>query len=1359
MAQTFIWKPSTINSWKRGIAFLAPAEGTREAPFVTDSSGKRYEARFINTNEGRHQWVFDPSLAGMQDLTLNYGGQQTKIGQGARSYEGGELGGWQERDKGSLGDTSGVSGGYPGQFTPGNIGYGAYPAYLGGQFPDPTFADFDPIKKKIPFKYTDPFEFSQKYGEMSRAEVSKNADLAKELALDQVATELQGLESFIPAASALKRQELSLDNQFNQAQRTGQLREIFPDLDARFGGIRSDLEEQGRRAEIYASGRAPDEITDRGLELTARSRAADRANASGFGGQAATRVSDLMSAEMRLGIAQYGENLLGGNIQGRSGLINQEAALRLAPTQYSDAGAQVRVTPSFSPGQAQMSNMGQLNQISMLSASQAFAGEVGQQQFISQQEFARRQFNKTGRFQESQINAGIANQFAMSKFAYDVGYAGTLAGAAQTDINTGVALDQQAQANEASQQAQQQAQDANEIGAIATGIGAIASAIPSIVGAFTGGGGAPSYEGSGAIQVGGGSYEPGTNYGAQEGSIVVPQGQPVPAGYRQQRRTSNGSVIAVPIGGSQGGAPIQGPSQGPSSGGPAPVGSPSYNGGQSSEDFGGATSGGGDTPSGPPSGYESGDSVPIPENPNFENDPGYTPVTESDVPPPAPPDYDPAQEDMMSYSRSASSTPTRFNNANLDTFQEDTGINLKPDEGRYLYSQGRDVLSDAGIHYQPSRNANVDAGVDNAGRKLYGDSQKMAVNTPEIGADYVNSFVQTFAPTNVFTPQDRTALNRIAGAAGSAATIAKLNAQWQSGDTKGFINTIGQTFKTPLINTITQNKRDRAGLNAVFSAYNLYQNWDRMSAGQKGLGLASVGLQAFRYSTGEDLASKPIIEATLGSAGEVIKPGLTVGQGLGLFQAGYNVYGMVNNWDDLNTLQKVAQGTQNVASMAQLGQQFGLLGSGTTGAAVSTSAAQLANAGYSAAPRFGVGALIGEAGATVPAGYSSVATLKNGSQVVIPQANASTAAVGPSTLSVATGAVTFALGAKQVYDGWGTGGARGRVNGAVGGSAMAAGLWAMGATNPFLLAAVVAVSVLGNSIKTGKHADQVSRDAVRNAYKNTGLTDNAWNVTLADGSLANIGIDGRGDQHSFTNKDFVTGEHKNIKNLHSYDVDYTNDLDYASSMAGVTLSQLLTGGKATNITQMGGQLGNAAIKNIGYGKEMSRDNFSKMAANQRAFFAQSGIKSKEDAYQLINQGYAEGRWTAADQVSMQQSVNLIFDGNGFDTAQKLMAGRHQGIATAAKNPAKETVTVGPATGSKSPKEVANKIPSGINVDPGFNLPSDTNIDPGFNLPAGSFRGAAASLGGRKPPLSLSRDEMRARNSNRYGNSLGVATNG
>jgi hypothetical protein len=83
---------------------------------------------------------------------------------------------------------------------------------------------------------------------------------------------------------------------------------------------------------------------------------------------------------------------------------------------------------------------------------------------------------------------------------------------------------------------------------------------------------------------------------------------------------------------------------------------------------------------------------------------------------------------------------------------------------------------------------------------------------------------------------------------------------------------------------------------------------------------------------------------------------------------------------------------------------------------------------------------------------------------------------------------------------------------------------------------------------------------------------------------------------------------------------------------------------------------------------MTPENFSKMQANLRGFYAQSGIKSKDEAYALANVAFSEGRMTEMDLIATHQGINMAFDDKGYDTAQQLMAGRWKGVEVAHQIP-------------------------------------------------------------------------------------------
>jgi len=208
----------------------------------------------------------------------------------------------------------------------------------------------------------------------------------------------------------------------------------------------------------------------------------------------------------------------------------------------------------------------------------------------------------------------------------------------------------------------------------------------------------------------------------------------------------------------------------------------------------------------------------------------------------------------------------------------------------------------------------------------------------------------------------------------------------------------------------------------------------------------------------------------------------------------------------------------------------------------------------------------------------------------------------------------------------------------------------------------------------GKHKDVAKRDKVRGQLQSLGLTDDRNNLTLADGSTFSIGFDQKDAMRDWKDSSKRVG--KSGDKLAAYDTDYTSDLDFFSGMGGISLTRLISGTKAMEIDQVGSQIGNAAIGNIGFGAEMTQDNFNKMTANQRAIYAKAGVKSKDEAYALANKAFAEGRINDTDLVGMHQSFNMIFD-NDYATAQKLSSGRWKGLEEAAAAPPSNSAAMKP----------------------------------------------------------------------------------
>lgn len=277
------------------------------------------------------------------------------------------------------------------------------------------------------YQMVDPADISAEYGDIARSEAKKNSQLSSEIALQQLDTELKGLQSYAPAAAALQRGEIAKDNLANQAMRDAQLASADPNL-------RADLMAQRDRANAYASGRVPSSIDDRAFELGIRSRAADAAAGGGFGvrSSAARKASALMSAEQRIGLSQYGDQLLTSNLEGRSKYL-------LAPTEYANAGSQISAVPTQSGAQLAAAAQSQLNDKTIISSTDVLQNKTQQEQFKTSTENDVRKFNTSLQSQkdlsQAQLNLQAGTTNVETKLRADLANQGSSLQAQQ--INAG----------------------------------------------------------------------------------------------------------------------------------------------------------------------------------------------------------------------------------------------------------------------------------------------------------------------------------------------------------------------------------------------------------------------------------------------------------------------------------------------------------------------------------------------------------------------------------------------------------------------------------------------------------------------------------------------------------------------------------------------------------------------------------------------------------------------------------------------------------------------------------------------------------------------------------------------------------
>lgn len=119
------------------------------------------------------------------------------------------------------------------------------------------------------------------------------------------------------------------------------------------------------------------------------------------------------------------------------------------------------------------------------------------------------------------------------------------------------------------------------------------------------------------------------------------------------------------------------------------------------------------------------------------------------------------------------------------------------------------------------------------------------------------------------------------------------------------------------------------------------------------------------------------------------------------------------------------------------------------------------------------------------------------------------------------------------------------------------------------------------------------------------------------------------------------------------------DLEHVTHMSGITMHRLTAGEASKNVDKKG-----IDYKTSG---EFNQDTFEKAMKVARGRWSENGIPSREAAYQLANQAFAEGRLNHSQLVAAQRSIDMTFSTDGYRLAQKLNTGKNRGIEILEEN--------------------------------------------------------------------------------------------
>jgi len=1188
------------------------------------------------------------------------------------------------------------------------------------QFPTVPYHDIEAAD----YNFVDPMKVLEEFGPVATDQYLQNYGISKDLALDQLNTELEGLYNYVPAAAALKREQVAIDNVFNQSQRLAQVNAVIPEA-------QQQLKEQGERAEVFAKGRFTSDIEDRGFEIGNRSDAADLSRTRGFGDDSVIgrKVSDLLAAEKRLDISKYGDQLLTGNIQ-------TKANLYLAPTEYSDAGGQIRVQPTQSAPQLQNQLNAQLNELNNISANTALSSLTGQEQFKTNLTQRSNEFNAANQINIDQYNSTGTFNAALGAFNYDNGYLNAVSQATNQGTNLGI-----------TEEISQEVQDAIAEAAEAQDWQTLAGLLGQVLGGGLKGPGAAIIDnilealGIDIIDRPGEEAEDANKPKPDKPKPNKPKpkpdsnddGQPGTGGVGGDSGSSGDGGINDPTDSDGDGIPDVSddfpddpynidPNE-PAQEGPTTAGvSPNEDngiGGMAEEDD-----------ANPPPGTRSvrvkGDAD---DGSDFETPPSKL---EGKTLPVAPLEGDVESQPPIELNDSGFITSQRrFTNNRSFNDSVDPETKKILDHNAEAAERNTTKFGESlGVSYRPGPNK-VQVGVDERGRRLYADRDYIkngqGIRNATAG-DYLSNYAKLVGPFNVFNPGEQKQYLNMTKQLRDPQVMSILDGFVEKGDYESFSALFAppKGDKGKRVEEILRGPNiGKQAANFTASTFWLYNHWDSLSDFQKGLGLTKLGIKGFELFSGSKIGSRVIP----GTAGGTIKGGITVSEGLGLFAQGYNVYDLVKNWDKYSTLAKTYGVVGNAKSIAEFLKRKGVLGNSeqasqfVKGLGTAASALQIATTvknwnSYSNRERTLYGAqaaangvnVINQTGAalgnTTPIIGGNIGKVAGEAGTYISvgmDLYAGYNALTNSNLTDEQRAAEFNWQMKKAVADYYTAGAASAIDAAAQhafGKEYNAYRAADQRYNPLTrYETEVTASYLdvGRELKEGDIGSAVVDlfagygKGIRSAFQGvknifggqtnveTGIRQDLrkslsegespffqkdenghYTLTLADGTVTDfVHWDGKGEK-----KHYSEGLGKD---LHPYDTDYTNDLDYMSGMGGRALSTLLFGGTKNNpqlqseIDKMGGLFGNTALENIGHNKDMGPKRFEKAMENMRAFYAQSGITSREMAYGLAQSLFDEGKIDMVDLIQMHQSFNMVFDEDrnaAYNTALTLAGGRN-----------------------------------------------------------------------------------------------------
>lgn len=391
-------------------------------------------------------------------------------------------------------------------------------------------------------------------------------------------------------------------------------------------------------------------------------------------------------------------------------------------------------------------------------------------------------------------------------------------------------------------------------------------------------------------------------------------------------------------------------------------------------------------------------------------------------------------------------------------------VNSTPEVGfRQIFEAANTAMCSTGIASEETQGF-VSIGVNGFGKTLFAMGPLLKAADDFMGSNRVILASDFFNHLGVFrNTQEKKKFDALSETVIRQDLWSDLNRAVETRRVDGFINRVLGAFGQGSISNLRWGPKFQDELETAFSAYLLFSVWGSISNAQKGLGLSAIGSNSYKFTNGDRINSRWIIEPSASN------PGLSLRKAFTALTQGVNSFSLVRHWSQLNILNIIGGGANTVDQVISFAQSYGTLGAGLNGASIFVLDEDVAQSGFVPAPQFGVGALYStNKNQQPPRGFQAINMGEFGTLAIPPNTqNSTSGATGEGSLiGMPAGVGSVSASSYAIFEKWNNKFAKQKYNSITGGSALVGALEEMADTNPHLIGGVIAATLLDDLINT-----------------------------------------------------------------------------------------------------------------------------------------------------------------------------------------------------------------------------------------------------------------------------------------------------